>query len=202
MKRLAIFARAPVYGRVKTRLAKDIGKQAALAAHRELLARTMDNLGAPNDAFKAELWLDGHCPEMRAWQRRMPVRRQPEGDLGARMLAAFAGGASVVVGSDVPPLGASYVASALDALGNADLVLGPVEDGGYCLIGMNEPRPELFADIPWSTDAVLAETIKAARRLSVVLLETLWDVDVAADLQRWRAMQQARRAEAVGAVGR
>ena len=61
--------------------------------------------------------------------------------------------------------------------------------------------PELFADIPWSTDAVLAETIKAASRLSVVLLETLWDVDVAADLQRWRAMQETRGAEA-GAVGR
>lgn len=191
MKRLAIFARAPVYGHVKTRLAKDIGRPAALAAYRGLLASTLARLGAANDDFEAELWIDGHSPEVCAWRRRMPVRRQPQGDLGARMLAAFASGASVVVGCDVPPLNAGYVASALAALADVDLVLGPVEDGGYCLIAMREPHPEVFADIPWSTGAVLAETVKAAGHLSVALLETLWDVDVAADLERWRAMEQA-----------
>lgn len=193
MKRLAIFARAPVYGQVKTRLAKEIGKQAALAAYRELFASTLARLGDPNDVFQAELWIDGDSVEVGAWRERMPVRQQPQGDLGVRMAEAFASGASVVVGCDVPPLSAGYVASALDALIDADLVLGPVEDGGYCLIAMNEPHPEVFADIPWSTDAVLAETVKAASHLSVALLEMLWDVDVAADLRRWRAMGQARR---------
>lgn len=192
MKRLAIFARAPVYGQVKTRLAKDIGKRAALAVYRELLASTLARLGNPNDRFQAELWIDGDSPEVGAWRRRMPVRGQPQGDLGARMAGAFASGARVVVGCDVPALSAGYVASALTALADADLVLGPVEDGGYCLIAMNEPHPEVFADIPWSTDAVLAETLKAASHLSVALLETLWDVDVAADLRRWRAMELAR----------
>ena len=192
MKRLAIFARAPVYGQVKTRLAKEIGKRAALAAYRELLASSLARLGNSNDRFQAELWIDGDSPEVDAWRQRMPVRQQPPGDLGARMAGAFANGASVVVGCDVPPLSAGYVASALDALVDADLVLGPVEDGGYCLIAMNEPHPEVFTDIPWSTDAVLAETMKAASHLAVALLETLWDVDVAADLRRWRAMEQVR----------
>ena len=189
MKRLAILARAPVYGQVKTRLAKDIGKRAALTVYRELLASTLARLGNSNDTFQAELWIDGDSPEVGAWRQRMPVRQQPRGDLGVRMAEAFASGASVVVGCDVPPLSAGYVASALAALADADLVLGPVEDGGYCLIAMNEPHPEVFADIPWSTDAVLAETLKAASHLSVALLETLWDVDVAADLRRWRAME-------------
>ena len=192
MKRLAIFARAPVYGQVKTRLAKEIGKPAALAAYRELLASTLARLGDSNEVFQAELWIDGDSAEVGAWRERMPVRQQPQGDLGVRMAEAFASGASVVVGCDVPPLSAGYVASAIAALADADLVLGPVEDGGYCLIAMNEPHPEVFADIPWSTDAVLAETVKAASHLSVALLETLWDVDVAADLPRWRAMAQAR----------
>ena len=83
----------------------------------------------------------------------------------------------VVVGSDVPALDAAYVEEALARLARADAVLGPVEDGGYCLIGMNEPHPELFRSIEWSTDSVLEQTLEraAAAGLDVALLDTLWD---------------------------
>ena len=186
MKRLAIFARAPVLGRVKTRLAKDVGDEAALAVYRELLALTLGRLGSPNDHFRAELWLEGESSELDELAPRLAVHRQPGGDLGERMAAAFADGVSALVGCDIPGIGAAYVRAALAALADADLVLGPTEDGGYCLVAMNEPHPEVFADIPWSTSAVLAATLDTARHLSVTLLDTLWDVDEAEDLTRWR----------------
>lgn len=186
MRRLAIFARAPVLGRVKTRLAADVGEAAALAAYRELLALTLARLSPRNDEFRAELWVEGDSAEVREWKRRMPVRRQPQGDLGERMAAAFADGVGALVGCDIPRISAAYVRAALAALDESDLVLGPTEDGGYCLIAMNEPQPQVFADIPWSTGAVLTATLEAARGLDVVLLDTLWDVDVATDLARWR----------------
>ena len=190
MKRLAVFARAPVRGRVKTRLARDIGADAALAAYRELLASTLSRLGG-GGGFRMEIWVDGASPEVAAWRQRHPVRVQPQGDLGARMAAAFADGVAALVGSDIPTLTADYVDAALDALASVDLVLGPTADGGYCLIAMNEPHPEVFHDIPWSTDAVLTATLGAAGHLSVKLLDELWDVDGLADWQRWRAMPQA-----------
>lgn len=188
MRRLAIFARAPVLGRVKTRLAADVGEAAALAAYRELLTLTLARLGSRNDEFRAELWVEGDSAEVREWERRVPVRRQPQGDLGERMAAAFADGVGVLVGCDIPHISAAYVHAALAALDESDLVLGPTEDGGYCLIAMNEPQPQVFADIPWSTGAVLTATLEAARGLNVALLDTLWDVDVATDLARWRPM--------------
>ena len=95
-------------------------------------------------------------------------------------------------GTDIPTLTARYVEEALNALAEFDLVLGPVDDGGYCLIAMREPHPAVFDRIPWSTPRVLSETLDAARRLSltVALREPLWDVDDAHDLQRWRAWQR------------
>lgn len=192
MRRLAIFARAPVLGRVKTRLAADVGAEAALAAYRKLLALTLARLGPPNDGFRAELWVEGDSATLRDWEQRMPLRRQPQGDLGERMAAAFADGVNVLAGCDIPQISADYVRTALAALADADLVLGPTEDGGYCLVAMNEPQPQIFAGIPWSTDAVLAATLDAASGLEVVLLNPLWDVDVAEDLERWRRMRQRR----------
>lgn len=104
------------------------------------------------------------------------------------MLAALAAGAAVVVGSDIPVLDAAYVEQALVRLSGADAVLGPVEDGGYCLIGMHAPHPELFRSIAWSTDTVAEQTLgrAAAAGLDVALLATLWDVDDYDDYVRWR----------------
>ena len=121
----------------------------------------------------------------------LPAFKQPETDLGGRMLAAVVAAArKVVVGSDIPALDAAYVEAALARLARADAVLGPVEDGGYCLIGMNEPYPELFRSIEWSTDSVVDQTLRRAATagIEVALLDTLWDVDDYADYVRWRKM--------------
>ena len=77
---------------------------------------------------------------------------------------------------------------AISRLGRADAVLGPVEDGGYCLIGMNAPHPTLFRSIEWSTHGVVEQTLERAAEagLRVALLDTLWDVDDYADYLRWQ----------------
>ena len=106
------------------------------------------------------------------------------------MAAAFADGVTVLVGSDVPGLGPAYVEAALARLAEVDVAIGPTTDGGYCLIAMRKPQPALFEYIPWGTDAVLAATRAAAGKLTLALLEPLWDVDEVADWRRWR--QQAR----------
>ena len=184
--RLAILARAPVRGRVKRRLARAVGEDAALDAYRELVASTLDRLAPGRGAFAPEIWVDGDAPVVAEWRRRFPVRVQPPGDLGERMAAAFAAGARALVGCDIPNLDAAYVEAALARLVDADVVLGPTADGGYCLIAMNAPAPRLFADIPWGGAEVLSATIRAAAPLVVRLLPPLWDVDRPEDLARWR----------------
>lgn len=190
LPRLAIFAKAPVLGAVKTRLAAALGAAGALEAHRRLLLQTLARLPPGSGAFAPELWLAGPLAAAAPWRRCLPVRQQPGGDLGARMAAAFADGVTALVGSDVPGLAPAYVEAALSRLQDADVAIGPTTDGGYCLIAMREPQPALFADIPWGTDAVLAATRAAAGNLTLALLEPLWDVDDVADWRRWR--QQAR----------
>lgn len=173
-------------GRVKTRLAQDIGDAAATEVHRRLLEHTLARLAPGSGDFAPEIWVDGDGP-LPAAARSMPVLRQAEGDLGARMAAAFAAGVRVLVGSDIPPMSADYVAGALARLADCDLVLGPTEDGGYCLVGMNEPLAGVFRGIPWGSERVLEMTLERAAGSRVELLEPLWDVDTALDYARWRA---------------
>lgn len=199
LARLAIFARVPVHGRVKTRLAKAVGADSALRIYEALLASTLQRLGVGSESVAPEIWVDGDLDAFARWQRqsgvagvedlRIPLVAQDRGDLGQRMSGAFDQGIRILVGTDIPEMTAGYVEGALAALGIADLVLGPTQDGGYCLIGMNTPRPELFEGIPWGTADVLRSTLDAARDLQVELLDTMWDVDEADDLARWRVGQ-------------
>lgn len=193
---VAVFTRACEPGRAKSRLARSIGEHAALQAHRDLLMRTLavvEECGLP-----AELWLDGDPLHMPV--HRLVVHPQPPGDLGQRMLGVIRdvtrrGTAAIVVGSDCPVLDAEYVRSAATEFERgADVVIGPVDDGGYVLIGMAKPHAALFDDIPWSTPTVLARTLERARhlRLRVVTLRQLWDVDDEAGWTRWRAITPGR----------
>lgn len=194
MTRLAIFARAPIRGRVKTRLAKDIGTDAALLAYRELLALTLSRLAPGQGSFSPEIWVEGDSPEVVTWRRRFAVFAQPPGDIGERMAAAFKAGVDVLVGCDIPCLTAAYVDEAVAALADADLVLGPTEDGGYCLVAMREPQIGIFQNVPWSTGDVLTTTLEAASGLSVKTLDTLWDVDNGNDFRRWQTLRETGRA--------
>lgn len=146
---------------------------------------------------------------VRAWLQGLRVSRfrpQVEGDLGERLAATLAGHFSegarrvVVVGSDCPGVSRELVWEAFASLGQHDVVLGPAHDGGYYLIGMNTPRPELFQGIPWSSNAVTARTLDAARALglSCSLLRPLRDIDTAADARALGLVAPAHQPASVG----
>jgi len=194
LPRLCIFARVPRHGQVKTRLATRLGDEAALAAHITLVEDTLRRL-ARVPGVVSELWLDdqpdGVC---RRWAEDfdLPIRRQAGGDLGERMHGALLAGlatasGAMVVGTDCPLFDQGYVTAAVAALTSADVVLGPAADGGYGLVGIRRPAPELFSDIPWGTSRVLEMTLSAARRagFQVSLLPEIWDIDTFDDWQRY-----------------
>lgn len=189
-KHLVIFARTPQAGRVKRRLAREIGVLAATRFYRSLLATTLRTLAAdrrwrtwlcvtPDDSLGHPVWRGFRC------------RQQGSGDLGQRMRRPFdtlPAGPVVLVGSDIPALRPHHIARAFALLGRHDLVLGPATDGGYWLIGSRRLRPlphALFAAVRWSTPHALADTLATIpARYSIALADTLDDVDDAADLAR------------------
>jgi|KBSSwiStaDraftv2_1062776.scaffolds.fasta_scaffold379842_2 rSAM/selenodomain-associated transferase 1 len=158
-----------------------------------MLERTLRTL--TDSKLDAEVWIDGDSDTLPP--HPFAVRAQPAGDLGERMLAACTHIAArnrtpIVIGSDCPVLDAGYLHAAAEALARgADVVTGPVADGGYVLIGMTRPRPELFLHMTWSVATVHSQTLQRAEALGLrtVVLRELWDVDDAAGLQRWRELE-------------
>ena len=182
-------------------MAADIGDEAALEVHLALLQETLRALAPGTGAFDPELWLAGEG-ELPPAASGLPHRQQPAGDLGARMLAAFEDGVTVLVGSDVPVLTAAHVDDALARLARADVAFTPTEDGGYCLVGMNAPAPEIFRDIPWGTSSVMECTLARTGGRRVALTAALWDVDTVRDYQRWQSGRSPQLGGARGASPR
>jgi rSAM/selenodomain-associated transferase 1 len=197
---VALFTRAPVAGAVKSRLAQRIGAEAALALHRELLARTIAALRGHDD-FRLVLYVAGDVSLLAG--EGVACLAQCEGDLGARMAAAVAditasGRIAVIVGGDCPLLSAADVRAAVVAVrSGADVAIVPAEDGGYVLIAMAALHQTLFEGIDWGTSRVFATTCDRARqaRLQLVALEALWDVDDLEGLARYRALRSASPCE-------
>jgi rSAM/selenodomain-associated transferase 1 len=196
---IAILAKAPVAGLVKTRLIPALGAEEAAALHARLLLRTMDTACTTRSPGPVTLWVtpDATHAAFRDIAARFPVSlaRQPDGDLGARMLAAFEArdGPTLVIGTDCPALTPRHLTDAANALRDgADVVVIPAEDGGYVLIGLRRPQPALFSRMTWSNDAVMAETRARIARLGLVARELapLWDVDRPDDLARLRALER------------
>lgn len=179
-----VFARAPRLGAVKRRLARGIGARAALSFHREMLVGLVRRLAA-DGRFGVVLCVTPDRARVRLAGRRVAVRPQGKGDLGARMARAFRRhrtGRAVLVGSDIPGLGAGDVRAAFAALGRADAVFGPAEDGGYWLVGLGPRRPARpFAAVRWSGPHALEDTLANFRGRRVALLRTLRDVDTEED---------------------
>jgi len=189
---IAILAKAPVPGSVKTRLIPTIGAHAAAVLQERLTERVVATALAAN-VGPVTLWCapdSTHSAFLKLVTRsRITLRPQPEGDLGARMLAATAaaGGPVLVVGTDCPALTDVHLRSAASALREgADIILIPAEDGGYVLIGLRSAQPTVFSGIPWGTNTVLAETRSRVIASQLVLAERppLWDVDTETDLAR------------------
>jgi rSAM/selenodomain-associated transferase 1 len=180
-------AKVPVAGRVKTRLAAEVGVAAALRWARACAAAVLRRLGgdarwhttvavAPDAGCRAPIW-----------PRGLALAPQRGGDLGARMQRIFdrAGpGPVVIVGTDVPDIARAHVAAAFRLLGGHAAVLGPATDGGYWLIGLRRrPRvPRPFGAVRWSGPHALADTLANLRGLPVARVATLADVDTPADL--------------------
>jgi rSAM/selenodomain-associated transferase 1 len=197
MKRhLVIFARAPQAGRVKRRLASEIGITAAARFYRAILSRQVRRLAndrrwtvwlfvTPDDSLGHPAWRGVSGPR---------VHRQGYGDLGQRMTLPFRAlppGPVVLVGSDIPAMRASHIARAFRLLGRHDLVFGPASDGGFWLVGARRIKPtprRLFAGVRWSTAHALADTLAGIPgEFSTALADALDDVDDARDLRRLAA---------------
>jgi rSAM/selenodomain-associated transferase 1 len=188
---VAIMARAPVPGLAKTRLIPALGAAGAARLQSWLLQRTVA-MALAADVGPVSLWCAGDPahPDFAAYAQlgQVSLRVQPEGDLGWRMLAAIraASAGVLVIGTDCPALTPLHLHEAAAALAGNDAVVTPAEDGGYVLIGMRIPAPELFTRIDWGSENVMAQTRLRLRELGWVWHEpaTLWDVDRPADLER------------------
>ena len=185
--RLVLFTRYPQPGQAKTRLIPALGAAGAAELHRRLTEATLATLLATG--LKVELWVTGApVAAFEAWLgTTTPIRPQGCGDLGARMDRALRPTPAILVGSDLPTLGASHITAAAALLAGGKVALGPAEDGGYYLIGLTAPAPFLFAAMVWSTSGVLAETRRRleANAVAYALLPTLPDLDRSEDLARF-----------------
>ncbi|AUN94198.1 TIGR04282 family arsenosugar biosynthesis glycosyltransferase [Pseudazoarcus pumilus] len=194
--RIIVFAKAPLPGRVKTRLIPALGADGAAALAREMLERT---LAAALDAGLGPVELCGDpSPDDAPWAdvvlpAGIERSAQGAGDLGVRMSRAaqraLARGERVlVVGTDCAQMSAALLRQAAGMLDGAEVVIGPVADGGYALIGLSRHDERLFRDIAWSTPTVAATTRERAATLGWRLAQTrtLHDIDTPEDLRHWK----------------
>lgn len=193
---IGIFARAAQIGHVKTRIAAQLGDEAALAIYKQLLAGTLER-AAHLDAT-LYLWAtDIGCDYLQslAVQYHCDLRLQLNGDLGERMQAAMAWMLSrhehaVLIGSDCPVLTPHRLEESFAALQHTGVVLAPAEDGGFVLIASADKAPwgakPMFNGVRWSTESTLADTLNCLHDAyaQVTILARLWDVDTAADVSR------------------
>lgn len=199
---LAIFTRYPQPGLTKTRLIPALGAERAAELQRQMTEHTLRQVRCMQQRYAVTVNLHvagGDEAAMVAWLgSQWHYQPQTEGDLGDRLTAAmnsaFDSGASrlLIIGIDCPGITADVLEQAFAILEQADCVLGPATDGGYYLIGMRSPIPQLFQDIAWSTEHVFQQTEAIAQSLGLSLqtLAPLSDIDYPEDLPVWHAIQQ------------
>jgi len=183
-RHLVLFVRAPRLGRGKRRLARAIGDVATVRFERLMLALLLRRLAADwRWRLRVAVTPDRARRQAGHWRRSVEAVGQGGGDLGVRMrraLGACPPGPVVLVGGDIPTLGAPHVAAAFRLLGGHDLVFGPAADGGFWLVGARRaPRlPPLFERVRWSGPYALADTLAGLPRwVSVGFVDRLEDVD-------------------------
>lgn len=190
MNTLQIFSKAPVVGKVKTRLISALGEQGATRLHQKLVRYCLHKF---TPVFSVQLWcypneLHPFFDECKT-EFDISLHRQQGNDLGERMANALASSipnSTVLIGTDCPSLTVALIQNAFTALQQYQVVLGPAEDGGYVLIGMHQKLPELFVDVPWGSSSVLKTTRSRLDNLELKWYElpTQWDVDRPEDLVR------------------
>jgi uncharacterized protein len=191
---LIVFTRYPEPGTTKTRLIPLLGAEGAAMFQRQMTEDTLAQAKKLKDFRPVAVevhFTGGDRQLMQDWLGSdLIYRHQNEGDLGKRMASAFeasfAAGmvSTVIIGVDCPDLNAQLISKAFEALEQHDLVLGPAEDGGYYLIGLNRLIPQLFVGVSWGTSVVRQQTVEIAKELdlAIAFLPLLNDIDRPEDL--------------------
>ena len=192
---LIIFTRNPEPGKVKTRLAKDVGDITAFKIYNFLLEHTVSV--TRNLAVRKEVYYSGAIPQNDIWEKEIFTKKLQQGEgLGKRMKDAFEEGFKngykniIIIGSDLYDLQREDLEKAFQLLQEKDAVIGPATDGGYYLLGMNQLFPEVFEDKEWGTSSVLEDTLKDLKGKNIALLETRNDVDYYSDIKDHKDFQQ------------
>ena len=193
--RLLYFVKYPEPGKVKTRLARTIGHEAAAALYRKLAEKNFRVLQSlKNSKFETCVVFDPPEAELqiRTWLKgnNCVYLAQRGVDLGERLAnafqSAFEGGAgkAMAIGSDTLDFKSQFIEQTSELLDSKEVVIGPAKDGGYYLVGLSRPEFFIFKDIPWSTPGVLPVTLKRVEecRLTWGLLPELEDLDEPKDL--------------------
>ncbi len=193
---LILFLKYPEKGKVKKRLASDIGEDAALELYRSFMTDTLNKLNALDLNTFIYLTPEKRLPDMEKLVSGMGfsprIYEQEGGDIGERMGSAFRGVFSngfkrvLLIGSDLPDLPVEYIMEAVSALRKKKAVVGPGFDGGYYLIGFQKEcfSEDLFKNIEWSTNGVFKETIKKLedKGAKAGILKKWHDIDTLKDL--------------------
>ena len=184
---LLIFTRNPELGKAKTRLAKTVGDETALEIYKFLLERTRD-ISSKVNADKA-VYYSVKIRENDIWNPDIYQKYQQFGDdLGIRMLNAFKNGFEagykkvMIIGSDLYDLSEKNIEKAFVALDTNDVVIGPAEDGGYYLLGMNALQENVFKNKKWGTASVRKDTLKDLSDKKVKVLAFKNDIDIYEDI--------------------
>ncbi|MEH6705494.1 MAG: TIGR04282 family arsenosugar biosynthesis glycosyltransferase [Galbibacter orientalis] len=192
---LIIFTRNPELGKVKTRLAKDIGDKKALEIYIFLLEHTAKVAKRVNS--NKVVYYSEEIPKKDLWNlEHFEKKLQCSSDLGERMMHAFDESFKegyqnvIIIGSDMYDITEKHIEEAFQKLNNYDAVIGPATDGGYYLLGLKRMYPKIFQQKKWGTDTVLRETLEDLKTINVALLEELNDVDVYEDIEEHPAFQK------------
>lgn len=198
--RLLLFARLPELGKVKTRLARDLGPERALAVYEAMLRTVLTSIGPSTEEMEIEcMWPPTAAANGELLRRAFGAHAaamQTGANLGDRLSMAFSErfffhrtDKVIAIGADDPLLPRALIDHAFALLESCEYVLGPASDGGYYLFGCRAQsfEPDVFRGIEWGTASVLSATLKhiAGTGRTVALLPERFDIDTAADLQQY-----------------
>jgi len=209
--KLIVFTRYPSPGEVKTRLIGTLGRIGAASLHQQMTQHILErvrDLAALGIAVEVHFAGGTKTLMARMFSNDCSFYRQKGAGLGERMLYSFSRsfdrGATrvVLIGTDCPGITRGTILTAFDLLGENDCVFGPADDGGYYLIGLKKPVPQLFENIPWGEGSTLHKSLEAARLhgLSYALLERLRDVDRPEDLVVWDEVKAAKALQMISII--
>jgi uncharacterized protein len=200
---IMVFCKAPIPGQVKTRLIPPLTAEEAAQLHCELTEKTLQT-ATQDHLCDVHVWCSPSIEHpffsQLADSYSAELHLQQGADLGERMHHAFCQAlarftCAIIIGCDCPSLTSSGIEQALIQLKQGkQCVLAPAEDGGYVLIGLNQPQPLLFGAMPWGTDRVLGLTRAKLQSINIDYqeLETQWDLDTIEDLARYRQLSGNR----------